>query len=62
MIRINQKNLDAYLEAMLKAYMSSKISSMQARNDVANALTMAALDELEQFRDYILVLSFKQIE
>jgi hypothetical protein len=45
---------------MLEAFKSDKISSMQARNDVANALTMAALDELNQFREYILVPSFKQ--
>lgn len=60
MIRINQKNLDAYLEAVLDAYKSDKISWMQARNDIANALTMAALDNLDGFRQYILVVSFKQ--
>lgn len=60
MITINQKNLDAYIEAVLDAYKSDKILWKQARNDFANALTMAAIDNLDQFREYILVPKFKE--
>lgn len=59
-IDLNQKNVDKYINAVLDAFREGKIDQQQALADLAQALTMAAIDNSDDLKPYILATSIKQ--
>ena len=58
-INVDQSELNAYLEAVLEAFKDGKLNASQARNDVAQAVSMAAIDNVSHFEAFIKVAALK---
>ena len=58
-ITLTPSNVNKYLAEVLASLNEGKIDQLKARNDIAQALTLAAFDKDDDFKSYISVDEFK---
>jgi hypothetical protein len=59
-ITLNQIQVNQYLEAVLNAFKDGQLDDRKARNELAQALTMAAIDNEVDLSPYMMVESLQK--